>query len=46
VKAEGETVTIRSPRRLRLVGRGAHEAEVALSAAVPRRIEVWGGAPQ
>ena len=46
VKAEGGTVTVRYPRRLWLLGRGQQGAEVALSTAVPWRIEVRGGASE
>jgi DNA-binding MarR family transcriptional regulator len=46
VKAEGGTVTVRYPRRLRVFGWSNPEAEVALSAAVPWRIEVRGGASE
>lgn len=43
VKAEGGTVTVRYPRRLRLLIRSQQEAELALSTVVPWRIEIRGG---
>ena len=46
VKVEGGTVTFRYPRRLRLFDRSKQGAEVALSAAVPWRIELKGGASE
>ena len=46
VKAEGGTVTFRYPRRLRLFDRSKQGAEVTLSAAVPWRIELKGGASE
>ena len=44
VRVEGGLVTVRYPRRLRLFNRGKYGAQVALSAAIPWRIEVRGGA--
>jgi len=44
VKAEGGTVTIRYPQRLRLFNRHQQAAEVALSAAIPWQIAIKGGA--
>jgi DNA-binding HxlR family transcriptional regulator len=46
VNIEGGTVTFRYPRRLRLFARSKQGAEVALSAAVPWRIELEGGASE
>lgn len=46
VTVEGGTVTMRYPRRLWLRGGRHRAAEVALSAAVPWRIEVRGGASE
>jgi len=46
VKAEGGTVTLRYPRRLRLFDRSKQGAELALNAAVPWRIELRGGASE
>lgn len=46
VKAEGGTITIRYPRRLRLFKRHQQAAEVALSAAIPWQIVVRGGASE
>ncbi|HET7272520.1 MAG TPA: MarR family transcriptional regulator [Rubrobacter sp.] len=46
VKAEGGIVTVRYPRRLWPLGSGRQGAEVALSVAVPWRIEVSGGASE
>lgn len=44
VKAEGGTVTIRYPRRLRIFNWQQQAAEVALSAAIPWQIVIRGGA--
>lgn len=46
VRAEDGTVTVRYPRRLRLFNRVQQEAEVALNADVPWRIEIQGGASE
>lgn len=46
VKAEGGTVTIRYPRRLRIFNRQLHAANVALSTAIPWQIVVKGGAAE
>lgn len=46
VRVEGGTVTFRYPRRLRLFDRSKQEAEVLLSASVPWRIELRGGASE
>jgi hypothetical protein len=46
VKVEGGTVTFRYSRRLRLFDRSKQGAEIALSAAVPWRIELKGGASE
>ncbi len=46
VRADGGTVTVRYPRRLRLFDRSQHGAEVVLSTAVPWRIELQGGASE
>ncbi len=44
VRVDGGTVTIRNPRRLRTLFGSNQEAEVALNAAVPWRIELRNGA--
>jgi hypothetical protein len=44
VRVNGGTVTIRYPRRLRTLFGSNHEAEIALNAAVPWRIELRNGA--
>lgn len=46
IKVEGGTVSIRYPRRLWLLGRDKQAAEVMLSAAIPWRIEIRGGASE
>ncbi len=46
VKAEGGTVTVRYPPRLRLLNWRHRAAEIALSATVPWRIEIRGGASE
>ncbi|MDQ6601807.1 MAG: MarR family transcriptional regulator [Chloroflexota bacterium] len=46
VQAEGGTVTIRYPRRLRLLDRREQTAEIALTTAVPWEIEIRGGASE
>jgi DNA-binding MarR family transcriptional regulator len=46
VKAEGGTVTIRYPRRLRLLEWRHRAAEIALNAAIPWWIEIRGGAAE
>jgi len=46
VQVEGGAVTVRYPRRLWLLGWRQRAAEVALSAAVPWRIEIRGGAAE
>lgn len=46
VKAEGGTVTIRYPRRLRIFSRQLHAADVALSTTIPWQIVVKGGAAE
>ncbi len=46
VKAEGGTVTVRYPRRLRLLAWRDRTAEIALSATVPWGIEIRGGASE
>jgi hypothetical protein len=44
VRVDGGAVTMRYPRRLRTLFGGTQEAEVALNAAVPWRIELRNGA--
>ena len=44
VRVDGGTVTMRFPRRLRTLFGSNHEAEVALNAAVPWRVELRNGA--
>jgi DNA-binding MarR family transcriptional regulator len=46
VKAERGTITVRYPRRPRLLDWRHRAAEIALSAAVPWRVEVRGGASE
>lgn len=46
VKVEGGTVTVRYPRRLRLLDWRHRAAEIALSAALPWEIEIRGGASE
>lgn len=46
VRAEGGTVTVRYPRRPRLLDWRHRAAEIALSTAIPWRIEIRGGASE
>lgn len=46
VKVEGGTVTVRYPRRPRLLDWGNRAAEIALNAAIPWQIEIRGGASE
>jgi DNA-binding MarR family transcriptional regulator len=46
VKTKDGVVTIRYPRRLWLLGGGQGTAEITLSAAIPWRIEIQGGASE